>query len=354
MNVILMFVATLIAFFLFYFNVPYWTGKEMRDVAKNGLYRCFYMILSSIGWYIYKGIESLNRKLDNILRIRHDGVMHAVINLLIYIGVVFIMSNTYDYIMESVIGGEVNELKVMDSGSYARLSDLLLFWGILNNFTDVNSLSSFWVAIRESISSIVIFIIGTIMFFSVMFGLLSQKVQELCLIERVSHGGSLEEILNYEPESLSIKTLPKQILASVLDFCNKLSLVRNLKLLGVQFTFCVIVVCYSVMKTISGEIPDFYGIALDLLDETGVVATIGSFVISFVVAKGVAIVGKLLGKFLPVIIQEKLHQLSDRGNQLVQAIKERRDAWSSEFDEVYRRTQQWRGVFVPVKEMHLD
>lgn len=353
-NFVLMCIVALATFVFFYFNVPYWTGKEMHDVAKNGIYRCFYMLCSSLGWYQYKALERINNKVDRLLRVQPGGVAHSVLNLLIYMGVVFALSSLYDTGMGAAIGGEVNELKIMDSDSYAKLSDLLLFWGILNNFTEVTSIGEFFVALHNSLFNIVVFVVGTIIFFSIMFGLLSQKVQELCLVERFIPGSSLASLLNYEPEAVAISHLPKQIMASIVDFCNKLSIMRNLEILGVQITFCVLLASYSLMKTVLGEQPDTHGLLLDLLDESGVVSTIGSFIISFIFAKCVAVVGRICNRFLPESVSSRLHQLSVRGNEMVDTLKQKRDKWSSEFDSVYQRTQKWRGVYTPVREMHLD
>lgn len=349
------FVISLISFGLFFFNVPYWTGQEMGDLAKNGFYRLAYVILSTIGWTIYKALETINSFVDRLFKIKPGSSVHATINLLLYIVAVFSLCQIYDFTMSSVIGGEVDELHIADSSSYSRYSDLLLFWGILNNFGDVNSVGSFFVALHDSIWSIVVFIVGTVMFFSIMYGLLMHKLQEIHLIDRYSGDGTLAQMMNYEPEKLSLSCLPKQIVASILDFCNKLSILRNFKIFGVQIAFIVILAIYSGVKTISGESADFGGLAADLLDESGIVSTIGSFVISFVLGKLVVVVGRAASVFVPQAIRDPVRRVSVACNQKVETIKEKRREWSARCDSVYARTlSRFETRFVRVQEMHLD
>ena len=49
---LLCFFVTAVSFFLFYFNAPYWTGKGMLDVAKNGVYRFIYTVASTLGFWL--------------------------------------------------------------------------------------------------------------------------------------------------------------------------------------------------------------------------------------------------------------------------------------------------------------
>lgn len=354
-DVLAVFLVSLISFGMFFFNVPYWTGQEMGDLAKNGFYRLGYVILSTTGWSIYKALETINKSVDRLFKIKEGGTVHAIINLLLYIVAVYGLCQLYDFTMSSVIGGDVDELHIADSSAYSRYSDLLLFWGILNNFGEVNSIGSFVTALRESIWSIVVFVVGTVMFFSVMYGLLMHKLQEIHLIERYGGSSPLVKMLKYEPEKRTLSSLPKQIIASILDFCNKLSILRNFKIFGVQIAFIAILAVYSIAKTVSGESADFGGLAADLLDESGIVSTIGSFIISFILGKLVVLVGRVVGMFMPQIIQEPLHRVSSSCNQKVEVIKEKRREWSVRCDSVYARTlSRFETRFVRVQEMHLD
>lgn len=354
---LVLFLVTWLSFFLFFFNVPYWTGNEMGEVARNGVYRLFYTFCSNIGWVVYKAIERVSNAVDKVLRIRPGSVAHTVINLLFYIGAVYVFSQGYDFLMSSVIGGEVSELKIADESSYSKLSDLLLYWQILNNFTEVHSVGTFFLALKDSFFGIVTFICGTIVFFSAMYGLLVQKTQELCLVEKLSHSGIIKELLEYEEETPSLRTLPKQIVASVVKFFNKLSVLRNFKFFGVQIAFCVILLAYSLVKTILGEQADFQELALDFLDESDIINVLVSFAISFIGAKVAVVMGRLVHRFLPRSVQEKLHTVSVHCNTVVSAIRQKRNEWSLKFDAVYQRTQcaaKWSGTSEDVNKMHLD
>ena len=42
-------IASTIFYFVFFFNTPYWTGQEMAELSKSGIWRAMYRFLAGIG-----------------------------------------------------------------------------------------------------------------------------------------------------------------------------------------------------------------------------------------------------------------------------------------------------------------
>lgn len=337
-TILVIFVLSALSFNLFFFNVPYWTGKEMGDVAHNGFYRLAYVLMSTLGWEIYKLVETFNNFIVTVLHMKKGGTLHAIINAAIYAGIVLALTSGYDSVMSVAIGGEVDNIDLANLDSYAKYSDLLLLWGILNNFVEVKSIGDFFEAVIESFSAIVFFIVGTIIFFSIMYGMLMHKLKEVHLVQRFAGNTPVVGLLEDEDDSLNIKSLPRKIASSVVNFCDELSILRNFKIRGVQIAFFAVLLGYSVVETMRGEVPDVKAFLLDLLDETGIVSTFGSFVISFVIAKIVALIGRFLYTFVPEPIGIRISDASAVCRAKSEQIKEKRRQWSEKVDAIYAST----------------
>lgn len=335
---LLVLILSVLSFNLFFFNVPYWTGKEMGDVAHNGFYRLAYVLVSTVGWEIYKIIETFNNFIVGKLKIPKGGTIHAVINTVIYAAIVLTATTGYDAVMSIAIGGEVDEIDLANLDSYSKYSDLLLLWRILNNFVSIKSPGDFFEAVQKSAGGIVFFIVGTIVFFSIMYGLLMHKLKEIHLVQRFAGDTYIGRLLEEQENFTSIKYLPRNIASSFAGFCDELSILRNFKIRGVQFAFLAVLAVYSTVVTLVGDAPSLNAFLLDLLDETGIVTTIGSFIISYIFAKITSIVGRFLYTFVPAPIGERITDVSVACKVKSEKIKEKRRQWSEKMDAIYAST----------------
>lgn len=349
-NFVSIYLVAVVTFFAFFFSVPYWTGSEMQDVSKNGVYRWLYYKCSSLGNLMYRGIETVNNKIDRAAKLKPGGTAHTCVNLLFYVVAVFAMNTLYDSLMSSFVSGEFDELKVDLSSSYSRFQEVMLVWGIMNNFHEVTGVGSFFAALRQSIGGITAFVIGTMIFFSVMYGLLEQKVIELKLAERIRWQSKLEDENHDGVADFSVKNLWLSVTGNAQEFLDKIAVLRNFKVVGVVIAFLGVTAVYSLVMAVCGEVADFQGLLLDLLDESDIMNSIGSFVIGFIYAKVVVVLGRAVYRVMPSQVRSAIDSASRKGNDAVAAIKEKRNLWSAKMDSLYQRTTK----DYTLHRLHLD
>lgn len=356
-NIIPVICVNLLTFWLFYFNVPYSTGNELQEVSRNGVYRVIFCACSAVGFWLYKGIERLNNFIVFKLHLREAGSLHVLINVILYTVALGALTIGYDEVVSTAVGDiEGAELQLDLGDSYSKFSNLILWWAIINNFEEVTSVGTFFTALKSSLLGILGFVLFTLVFFSFIYGLLHQKVKQLNIVSRFFSNTAVSRLIGTDQTPERICEIPKAALASFVDFVEDWGTLRNFKNLGALFGFCALIVAYSVVRAVGGETADFKGLLVDLLDESGIITVVGSFVISFVCAKLVTLVGRFASKVLPTPIREKLSALSRRGNQVVETVRDKRDAWSAKFDRLFTMTggPNRRRHSVGIPELHFE
>lgn len=337
-EIIIFAILTYLTLCFFYFNIPYNTGLEMREVVGNGIYRALYTFISYIGWYIYWLIEKINKFIDKIFRIKEGGTLHILINAILYTIIVYLSSKIYDYLSYTIVEvGEAN-INLGSSDSYSMLSNAILLIKIIENFSTTESTLGFFEALQYSIESFIILVGYTIFHFSIIYGLLSQKMKQINIIEKLIHADENNNFDRSYINRFSLRNLFHRVTDTVLEFINNIAFLRNFNNVRVQFILCIIGVLYGMKEVSLGKSPDLLGFFLQFLDASGVITILGSFVVSFILTKLVALALLLLLDILPAAIKQFVNLLSDRGNAFVENCDRRRTAWAQQNDSIFQMT----------------
>lgn len=303
------------------------TGKELMDACYNGWYKRLYYSMTGVGRALYIAIE----KITSVIFPTH-GCLFLVANLACYAKIVTLLCTGYDSVLSSVIGGEVEEWHLADGSSFSRLSDLLLFKHIFDNLLEVDSVESIFFTGLECLFACVVFVVMSIAFFAMMYGLLEFKLHEFNIVE-LMFGRSL---LDWEPEYKSILELPKALLSGIVDFINQFSLLRNLKHLPAS----VVVIAYFIVSSYrlakTGATPDWNTFMLDLLDETNIINVLGSFGISYFALRTTEAAASAVVHTLPEETQRKIHEKSEHYKKVVAEIRKQREEYARTEDHSYR------------------
>lgn len=321
---------------LFFFGVPYWTGKEMGELSSNGIYQRIFTACSNIGYQIYKVVELLNRRISKLFEIHPQSMWHSVINIVLYALAVALCNLSYNAVIEFGIHMEPDEFKFLADSSYARLSDILLIFSIVSNFMDVSSVSSAVIALFQSLFAVFYFLVVTILYFSIMHGLLEFKVKELHLLTRGDgeRATKIRDFISEEIELDSWRSLPRKMKQNVYEFVDNFVCMRNFNV-GRTFIFLYILIAmWSMIGACYGVIPDYSELLLDILDESELLNTLGSFVLSFILAKLTAKGCSVVYTHMPEATRNRIDSLSQRMAAESLRIKEVRYQWAVKMDGV--------------------
>lgn len=321
----------------------------MLDVTKNGIYRFVYIVASNIGFWLYQAIESITNQIIKALKWKPAGLKHGVINLFLYIGSIFCLTYLYEYTMSYILGAGNTNFQFTETDSYSRLCNIFILLKVFQKFGPVDSIATFFTILWNTLESISFYIIGTILHFSVLYGLLAQKLLELHPIQ-LTGSKSLCALLDYGAEDSTSTNVLKQLLAAVLGFIDQVSLFINFKVLSVLLAFFLIFAGYSGVQVWRGDEANWKDLLFEIIDQTGIITILGSFLISFLVAKVVELVCLLINNLLPNSVQSRLKWLSEKGNQTVANIQEIRKTWARKHDCMY--TWELRNEYV--RKINLD
>ena len=337
----------LLSFYIFYFNVPCWTGSELQDLSSNGIYRACFCFCSSVGYGMHKLLESAQSKLFSLLNRSSKSPLYNVVNFLLYTIMLHMLMTWYEFSMGIVIGGEVAEIKFDISSTHSRYSDFILYLGVFEHFMALHAERGFIFALQESVFRSVVFVICTVFHFSVLYGFLSPVMESLNLVEKFCKNKYILGLLGDAYDPVNVIGLARSILANTVEFCNELAILQNFRKLSVQIASAALIVVHSVMMSSSGDSPSISSFILDTMGEMGIISTVFNFVLNVVVLKLVFIVCSLVYSVLPENIQESLDSLSKKGNSYVEVIKDRRGYHTYRVKREYAERHE-------VKELHLE
>lgn len=91
LEIIAVFLATSLSFFLFYFSVPYRAGSDMAELSSSGIWRAFYRFLSKIGYLIHRLCETVYNALP-LPKVLKRGAVGACTNLLFYVVILYLLT----------------------------------------------------------------------------------------------------------------------------------------------------------------------------------------------------------------------------------------------------------------------
>ena len=334
-NILGIALCTSLSFSLFFFTTPYTTGMELRDVTDNGIYRFLYVAISTMGDLVYKFIEFVFATICEVTGWRKLSFGVVFLNTIAYMFVVICASNLYEVLMSSVIQGDVVEFKKLGETSYGNVKDLVLVAQIYGQLRNNMSESGFISTIFATVKALVLFFSGTMVYFTFMHGLLTQKMYDFDIITRVVGEERKKEILDFKSDGVTLSDLPKAIFSGVCNFVDNLGMLQNFRFRAIQIAFAVACFIYATVKALLGEAATFGDLLFNLLDEAEIINIFVSFMFTYISAKATSFFADIVYKKLPENMQMKISELSERGNHAVTKIQKSRDLWSSRRDAVW-------------------
>lgn len=278
LKIIAIFLATSLSFFLFYFSVPYWAGSDMAELSSSGIWRAFYRFLSKSGYLIHRLCETVYNALP-LPKAMRRGAIGACTNLLFYVVILYLLISGYSNITNSIFPEGTDELASGGNSAWDVLCSGLAFLRLVDNLMPGNNLFAVLAIIAVSLT---LYTVINTLFFSILFGLLHEKVDPL------GEKGLL----------------------------GKLTIVRNLRTQGTIPLTLLAIAAYSVVASVFGfHTTSLWEVFLQVLDEIELIPIVMSFLITNAVCRGVCIGAGVAVRHMPASIQGAVKELSDRGNK---------------------------------------
>lgn len=342
LGLIVLVVLNCLSFLLFFFTVPYWTGREMRDVTKNGVYRLVYVGISTAGFRFYQLVELISTFLTKRIKSRwFKTTVHAVVNLLMYVGIIYAAGVLYENICVAITGIEDFSIEFQDKGLIYFAQNAFTYKMMFQAFRDTHETLGLAKAAAFTLVRAGAYIVWTIFYFTFVYGVLKQKMIELHIIKKRGDKSWLGKYMSYESEEVSLDSLRKQCLAGLAEFVDKISIFMNFMLWRVRVLFVLaILMYYSVTSYKGGNVRDtagtVWGLLVNIADEANLIVTVQSFIVSFLVSKVFVYLGRFIFQFLPELMQKAILASSAKANEAVEAIEKRREDWAAKYDALRR------------------
>lgn len=364
---------TYITVFVFFFNSNYASGAELQDLSKHGVYRGLYCFVSNIGTFCYYGLERFQASVCRRLNIRRESGLYSILNGLLYLGVLYAYVTFYELAVEYFMLGEVDSIVFDLSSSYSKVSEAIMIVGVIKNFANLFETLSFGDALLQMISSTIIYIGLSFFFFTTVYGLLRNKVYELKLAEKVTSRLKVQAIADSEVDTTSapvveaveqevqeianvdevtsgiaklaesFKPFVLSIKDALIGFADGIGVLRNFSYPTVKVAALLGVLAYSAIIVYRGEgygsAVGLYDLAVNLLDESGVVDIVCSYAICSVWGAITLFLCGSVKKVLPEQVQERIDELGDKGNAYVEKVEERVEDFAKEVDAVYAKSE---------------
>lgn len=340
-SILAIFLCTTISFYVLFFTTPYTTGIQLREVSKNGIYQWTYMVLSGIGYIEYMFLESITNFISLSLRRDRNSRSVVLINSLLYIGTIFLMTQIYESAIDSMISPDVGGLNVGGNTSYDRLNDTLTIFQLFRAYAATDSI---WGALTTTVITCLLYYVATVVFFSIMYGLMSQKIYEFQLISKHCTEDQIAYLLDFEADSLNIRQIPHRLLTEACNFVDSIASIKNFQICGLKCLFLVLILLFSIAKYMLIQFGlmeldiTFQGLIADLIESAGTLNILLSFLITWLFTVCLCVFNRLLYKILPPSAQETITKLSTNATKAAAQIKEKRNAWSDKHDAVWLET----------------
>ena len=343
------FAITTVMFFLFFYSAPYWTGAEMEDLMHNGAYRAFYVFCSKTGYWAYQLIECLSAGICSLLGRkgksgRYGLTVYTLLTLCLLAGSIAGLNQLYDHLFQDMFAvGDGIDIS-NEHSLLSRFSDLLIFFKLTVGYFDGTFLG-FFRALGKALLMCMAYFWATIVFFSFLYGLLSQKVVPF------------KEFNTDSDQDGGEKSLLEQCVDGVKGAVGKICYLRYFKVPGTLPPFLLIVAVYSLIQVWMGRGAEAGTLFSQIVDSTGVIDLVMNFILEFMIGKLIYLVCIPVYRALPAGLQGALRELSDRGEHWARREKERREPWAQDHDLLQAPgawTTQGRADTASLHEMDLD
>lgn len=340
-SIFMIFLCTTISFYVLFFTTPYTTGIQLREVSKNGIYQWAYMVLSGIGYIGYMFLESITNFISTSLRRGRNSRSVVLINSLLYIGTILLTTQIYESAMGSMISPDIGGLNVGGNTSYDRLSDTLMIFQLFRAYAATDSV---WGALTTTVTTCLLYYVTTVVFFSIMYGLMSQKIYEFQLISKHCTEDQIAYLLDFEADSLDIRQMPHRLLTEACNFVDSIASIKNFQICDLKRIFIILILLFSIAKYILSQLGlmeldiTFQGLIADLAESAGTLNILLSFLITWLFTVCLCVLNRFLYKILPPSVQETITKLSLNATKAAAQIKEKRNTWSDKHDAVWLET----------------
>ena len=344
-NTVVYFLSLTISFFLFFFNVPYWTGRDMADMSKSGIWRAFFRFLSFLGYGLHRlYMHFAGWVLDFPLRFRKRGEFQegerfwpgvaGFVDALCSAGTLYLLITAYNNLMNSLFPAGVSSLAKGSDGSLLRnLSEAVVFLRVVSDFNPGSGFGGVVAAVVVTLIAVVLYIIINTLFFSILFGFLREMLREEPFLEIAKERLNIPPAPPAEPteEESPLQSLLRQLKGATEKFFNKTTL-HHFAYEPVALVLVLLaMLAFSVVMTRLGK-NDLgpLDVVKRVLDSIGVVQIIASFLVTYLAGKLTEKTAKSVVKVLPQGMQRAIHAASAKGNAWADAEDAKRHIWSQE------------------------
>lgn len=308
----------------------------MADLSSSGIWRAFFQFLSFLGYGLYRLCELICQRIQrpalNVVRTRSPRVINTItklINILFYIGVMYLLTFMYGSFMNGLFPPAV---QTVGEGSGDTL------FGLLSEIVVVLRIFAANFATREVtfgsvVATVIVFILATLLyvvintlFFSILYGLLRNKLWEVDLTERIS-------FLPKEGEPAA-NQLGRQLLNSAKEFLSKQTQINSLNQNPVLLALLLVVflVFSGLMTALGKDDLSLMDVVWQIIDQIQVIPIVVSFLITYWIDKGIVKTGQVAVAHMPEGIQRAVHAASIRGARWAAVQDYKRAAWAAAHD----------------------
>lgn len=346
LNSIVYFSSLAISFFLFFFNVPYWTGRDMADMSKSGIWRAFFRFLSFLGYGLHKVyMHVAGWILDLPLRFlarRGIGEKNRIwyglvgfVDALCSAGTLFLLIGAYNSFMNGLFPAGVDTLAGGNDGSLlGKLSEAVVFLRVVSDLKGMGEgVGGVVAAVVVTLVAVVLYVVINTLFFSTLFGFLRELLEERPFWELAKEKLNIAPApaVEREEEMSAAQRLLKQLKEAVEGFFNKTTVHRFMYDPVSLLLFLLALLVYSVVMTRLGKNNvGLMDVVKQVLDSIGVVQIIASFLVTYLVGKLTEKTAKSVVKVLPQGVQNAIHSVSAKGNVWADAEDAKRHLWAQE------------------------
>ena len=330
-----------LSYFLFYYSTPYWSSAQIKDLINHGLYQSLFILLSSVGDLVYKGVEALNSWVDAQLektRIFKPGArkaVHGAVNAIVYTVIIWVSTYFYNGASGLVLqGGGSYELSFSE---WSRATNAATFLEAVRlRMEETPGFSG----VVNAAADLLLYVGVTILYSAFMYGLLRYKIEEFNLGQQIFGG------FNTGPQQTDGESFLSQVRgklipdlkAGVINALDNLCLFRNFHVIGSLVLFCGVIFLYSLAMMFLNRQPEADGILAGILEASGVVDIVLSFLIAFVWGKIISLLGITVYVASPEPVKDVIDIVDEMGKGLVSTIEDGRRAWAEENDGLFKRT----------------
>lgn len=327
-------------YMFFLYAIPYLAGSSLQTLSRSVIWRAAYYVLSGIGTILYKALEVFFNIvicgiLSKIFRMKIDAQNSIAVffNLVMYAIVIYILMYFNEICTEIIFG--INGFG-FDYGDNAKgfsiVENLSAIGYVISSFFETWNIKLFVIRLFCWVISMSLFLVYSTIYYSIVFGLLENKVDELHLLSR-----NEEDEDNILSRLSGDRTFTQKIFKDVRDFVDDICIMkhfRNKIVLVISVMMCA--VSSVIIVRMGGEVSTTFDIIKKLLTESGVLDTIAKFVIVIAFNILLQLACLLIIKLRSPEFRERVNGWRHRSIEIYYRAREQRRQWAIRHDILNR------------------